>query len=94
MEVEAINKINSDAADIVITFPKDNLFIVTENTTGEIYTISAKYIQDILDDYNGDCEFVPENDARILFVSRNGKPLNPYEIRTFKDLIGWIQKID
>ena len=58
MMVNVINKINSDDADIAITFPKDNLFIVTENTTGEIYTISVKYIQDILDDYNGDCEFV------------------------------------
>lgn len=92
MAINAINKINSDTADIAITFPKDNLFIVTENTAGEIYTISAKYMQDVLDDYNGNCEFVPENDARILFASWNGRPLNPYEIRTFVDLICWIQK--
>ena len=36
MAINAINKINSDTADIAIAFPKDNLFIVTENTAGEI----------------------------------------------------------
>ena len=34
-----------------------------------MYILRAKYIRDILDDWNGDCEFVPSNDARVFFVA-------------------------
>ena len=49
--------------------------IVTENIDGEMYIIQSKYIQDILDDWKGNCEFVPANDARVFFASWNGQPI-------------------
>ena len=49
--------------------------IVTENIDGEMYIIQSKYIQDILDDWKGNCEFVPANDARVFFASWNGNLL-------------------
>ena len=61
--------------------------IVTENADGELYTITAEYFRDILDDWNGDCNFVPANDARVFFAAWNGKPLNPHEYQDFESLI-------
>lgn len=72
---------------------EDGTAIVTENADGEIYMIAAKYIQDILDDWNGDCNFVPANDARVFFAAWNGKPLNPYEYSDFESLIKLLMEI-
>ena len=44
-------------------FFHQDIIIITANAAGEKYLIKAKSIQDILDDWNGDCEFVPSNDA-------------------------------
>ena len=60
--------------DVSVNFCGNGAVIVTENTDGEIYMITAEYIQDILDDWNGDCDFVPTNDARVFFAAWNGKP--------------------
>ena len=43
-------------------FFHQDIIIITANTAGEKYLIKAKSIQDILDDWSGDCEFVPSND--------------------------------
>lgn len=40
-------------------FFHQDIIIITANAAGEKYLIKAKSIQDILDDWNGDCEFVP-----------------------------------
>ena len=50
-------------------FIEGDTIIVTENADGRMYILRAKYIQDILDDWNGDCEFVPSNDARVFFAA-------------------------
>ena len=39
-------------------FIEGDTIIVTENADGRMYILRAKYIQDILDDWNGDCESV------------------------------------
>ena len=52
-----------------------------------MYILRAKYIRDILDDWNGDCEFVPSNDARVFFAAWNGKPINPYAYTDFESLL-------
>ena len=64
--------------------------IVTENIDGEMYIIQSKYIQDILDDWKGNCEFVPANDARVFFASWNGQPISPYEYKDFESLIQYL----
>ena len=71
---------------------KDETVIVTENVEGEMYLIHSKYIQDILDDWTGDCNFVPANDARVYFASWNGKPISPYESTDFESLT-WYLKV-
>lgn len=65
--------------------------IVTENADGEIYLIKSKYIQDILDDWRGDCDFVPSNDARVFFANWNGKPISPYEYTNFESLVQYLR---
>lgn len=74
-------------------FLQDETVIVTENTAGEIYLLKAKYIQDILDDWNEKYEFVPSNDARVLFASWNRKPISPYEYTDFESLIHYLRKL-
>ena len=68
-------------------FIEGDTIIVTENADGRMYILRAKYIQDMLDDWNGDCEFVPSNDARVFFAAWNGKPINPYAYTDFESLL-------
>ena len=68
-------------------FIEGDTIIVPENADGRMYILRAKYIQDILDDWNGDCEFVPSNDARVFFAAWNGKPINPYAYTDFESLL-------
>jgi len=77
---------------IITHFPGTGTFIVTENAEGRIYTISAEYFHDILADWEGDCEFVPANDARVFFAAWNGKPLNPHRYHDFESLLMLLEK--
>lgn len=72
---------------IAVNFCGNGTAIVTENADGEIYMITAKYIQDILDDWNGDCNFVSANDARVFFAAWNGRPVNPHCYSDFESLL-------
>lgn len=74
-------------------FFNENTVIVTENTDGEIYLIESKYIQDIVDDWKGDCNFVPSNDAKVFFASWNNEPINPYSYTDFESLIRYLQNL-
>ena len=66
-------------------------YIITANATGEKYLIKAKSIQDILDDWNGDCEFVPSNDACVFYTEWNGRPINPAGYTDFGTLIEYLK---
>ena len=72
---------------------KDEIVIVTENAEGEMYLIHSKYIQDILDDWTGDCNFVPANDARVYFAGVNGVAINPYEYQDFESLLQFLERL-
>ena len=74
-------------------FFNGNTIIVTENVDGEIYLIESKYIQDIVDDWMGDCNFVPSNDAKVFFASWNNEPINPYKYTDFESLIKYLQSL-
>ena len=67
--------------------------IVTENTDGDIYIITSKYIECILEDWDSECSFVPANDARVFFAAWNGKPINPHLYSDFESLVGLLLKI-
>lgn len=76
-----------------VLYLQDETVIVTEDATGDKYLLKAEYIQDILDDWNGKCESVPSNDARVFFASWNGKPISPYEYTDFESLIHYLRKL-
>ena len=73
--------------DSSVSIVDSDLFVVTENVCGKIYSIRCKYIQDLIDDWYGDCGMCPANDARVFFVSWNCKALNPYEFTDFESLM-------
>lgn len=77
--------------DNITMFFNDDTVIITENADGEMYMIKSKYIQDILNDWRGDCNFVPSNDARVFFASWNGKPISPYKYTDFESLIQYLR---
>ena len=65
----------------------DDLYIVTENSTGVIYSICCKYALDLVNDWNDGCNFCPANDARVFFACWNGEPLNPHKYTDFQSLM-------
>lgn len=78
---------------VAVSFCGNGTVIVTENADGQIYMINTEYIQDVLDDWNGECNFVPANDARVFFAAWNGQPLNPYDYTDFESLLRLLIKI-
>lgn len=83
--------VNSNAH---VQFLDHDIMIVTENADGDMYVMTAKNIQDILNDWNGDCMFVPANDAPVYFAVWDGKPVNPYDYADFEDLIWFMTRQD
>ena len=71
-------------------FLAESIVILTENVDGKLYLIRAKEFQDIMDDWNGECCFVPENDARVFFASYNGEPVSPYCYTDFVSLLKYM----
>lgn len=69
------------------TFLNNYTTIVTQNAEGQLYIITEKYIQDIIDDWEGECNFVPENDAKVFFFSWNNNPINPHNYTDFESVI-------
>lgn len=82
-----------DAVDTTVstTFLGMGTVIVTEDFNGELYVITAEYFNDILNDWNGECNFVPANDAPVFFAAYNGKPINPYCYRDFSSLLEYMK---
>ena len=78
-------------ADNDILFFNGDTVIVTENTDGEVYLIRARYIQDVIDDWEGECNFVPANDAKVFFASWNNQPINPHLYTDFESLLKYLQ---
>ena len=77
---------------IQTTIIGEHTVIVTENVNGEMYLIKARHFQDILDDWEGECEFVPANDAREFFASCNGRPVDPYSYTDFESLLIYLKE--
>lgn len=75
------------------TFLNNYTTIITQNTDGQLYMIIEKYIQDIIDDWEGECNFVPENDAKVYFLSWNNNPINPHNYTDFESVINILKNI-
>lgn len=56
-----------------IEFCKKGITIVTEDADGCAYTIIARHIQDLINDWNGACNFVPCNDATVHYAVYKGE---------------------
>ena len=78
---------NHHFSPILYTYFKYTYNIIPQNNL-KIYLI-----QDILDDWKGNCKFVPANDARVFFVSWNGQPISPYEYKDFESLIQYLTEL-
>ena len=65
----------------------DGIFIITTNVDDNLYTIHCPKLKDLLDDWNGDCNMVPANDAVVFFAAVDGVPVNPYLYTDFENLI-------
>ena len=59
-----------------IDFCKKGITIVTEDADGYVYTIIARHIPDVINDWNGECNFVPSNDAPVHFAVYKGEIIN------------------
>lgn len=64
----------------------EGIFIVTETVDGRLYEIHMP-LSDLLLDWNGECNHVPENDAKVYFAAVNGEPVNPYLYTDFENLL-------
>ena len=47
--------------------------MLVQNTSGVPYLLAASGKKEILDDWNGDCAFVPENDSIVERLWLNGE---------------------
>ena len=76
---------------MVTTGFDEDLIIVTEDAYGNPYLIQSKYIIDVLDDWNGDGNMVPNNDARVFLAIHNRKPINPHLYTNFGSLMEYLR---
>lgn len=66
----------------------------TENVNGDLYSIETDEYNDIVNDYYGECKFIPANDAKVYFASYNGVPVNPYLYNDFVSLVECLRELD
>lgn len=72
-------------------FLEKKIHILTENADGNLYVLEADDYNELVNDWNGDCNCVPANDAKIFFASYNGEPINPYMYADFQSLLQYIR---
>ena len=72
-------------------FLKKKIQILTENMDGEMYMLESDDYNELVNDWMGDCNFVPANDAKVFFASYCGKPITPYAYTDFQSLLRYIR---
>ena len=73
-------------------FFEKKIHILTENADGILYVLEADDYNDLVNDWKGECNFVPANDAKVFFASYCGKPINPYAYTDFLSLMQYISR--
>ena len=67
--------------------------ILTENASGEMYMLEADSLEELLDDWNGECAYVPSNDEAVYFAVYDGEPINPDMYTNFESLLNVLQTL-
>ena len=75
---------------ITTEYAKGEVIIVTETVDGAKYMISADSIREIYDDWYGDCNSVPENDAPVYFAMCDGERIDTDD-STFGDIMALLE---
>lgn len=65
--------------------------ILTENGSGEMYVLEADSLEELLNDWNGECVYVPSNDEIVYFAVYDGQPINPNLYTNFESLLNVLQ---
>ena len=87
----ASGKLRKEYMAIQCKFLEKKIHILTENVDGELYMLEADDINEIVNDWMGDCNHVPANDAKVFFASYCGEPINPYLYTDFLSLAQYIR---
>lgn len=69
-----------------------NITFLTENADGELYTPNLT-IGELIDDWNGDCNIVPANDAPVYKVRIDGKKLAPWQSSNLNDFLDLMEML-
>ena len=72
-------------------FLEKKINILTENADGALYVLQGDEYNELVNDWNGECNYVPANDAKIFFASYCGEPINPYVYTDFQSLLQYIR---
>lgn len=81
------NKINAN-------FVGSGLLILTENVRGEMYWLSSENLQSLIDDWKGNCDFVPSNDAKVFFAAYRNMPVRKDKCTDFESLIRYLEHLE
>lgn len=73
-------------------FLNKRICIVTKNVDGNMYVLKADDYNELINDWNGECNYVPSNDAPVYFAALDGRPINPFHYNNFESLILHIKK--
>lgn len=90
--VQFILEYVKENASIIVEPFENGTVIITEDAQGIQYMIKAKYVQNLIDDWEGERKFVPANDAKVYYACYNNRAINPYSYQDFKSLMEKLKK--
>ena len=71
----------------------EGIYFITETADGYLSNVHVDTVAELLDDWEGDCNLCPANDARIYFAAIDGQPVNPYQYTDFESLISLLSEL-
>ena len=77
-----------------ITLCKSGITVITEDADGDLYTIVASHVSDLIADWHGSCNFVPSNDAPVYFAVYNGTEIHSDQDCSFENLMKVLETVD
>lgn len=70
----------------------DHVILVTENADCRLYTIDCTW-RELMEDWHGDCDMVPANDAEVFFAAVNDGVIHTQRRMTFESALGVIEQM-
>ena len=71
-------------------FLDKRICIVTKNADGNLYVLKADDYNELINDWYGERNYVPSNDAPVYFTCLDGKPISPFNYFDFKSLLKYV----